>query len=204
MPIVTFFQERPLFFFALLFFIYNKWKGSQPWPDYGGNITKVHNLQEWDSLLKSSGSSKVVVVDAYALWCPPCKSAAPVYAKLSEEFSEETCCFAKIDVDHAKDVAQRLQISAMPTFKVHVSAHRGRAHTRCPALLSLRSTTLPLDCISRSTCYLASLSPSLPPSLLLSQFFKDGKEVGAQQGWCGEAKMRELCASHGAKPAKKD
>ena len=108
MPIVTFFQERPLFFFALLFFIYNKWKGSQPWPDYGGNITKVHNLQEWDSLLKSSGSSKVVVVDAYALWCPPCKSAAPVYAKLSEEFSEETCCFAKIDVDHAKDVAQRL------------------------------------------------------------------------------------------------
>jgi thiol-disulfide isomerase/thioredoxin len=95
--------------------------GSQPWPDYGGNITKVHNLEEWDGVLKPA--NRLVVVDAYALWCPPCKAAAPVYAKLSEEF--ENCCFAKVDVDNARDVSQRLGIQAMPTFKV-------RAHTTSP------------------------------------------------------------------------
>jgi thioredoxin 1 len=86
-------------------------------PEFGGRITKVHNLQEWDALL-AEDDKRVVVVDAYALWCPPCKSAAPVYAKMSEMFTEESCVFAKIDVDHAKDVAQRLGIKAMPTFKI--------------------------------------------------------------------------------------
>ena len=158
-------------------------------------------------MLKSSGASKVVVVDAYALWCPPCKSAAPVYAKLSEEFSQETCCFAKIDVDHAKDVAQRLQISAMPTFKVREPATRRAVRAQSAAALLSRSALS----IFSFDCRVGYVFPPSPPLCLFlpccvpaSQFFKDGKEVGSQQGWCGEAKMRELCASHGAKPAKKD
>ena len=57
-------------------------------------------------------------MDAYALWCPPCKTAAPIFAKLSEEYSAESCMFVKVNVDDARDVAQRLGISAMPTFKV--------------------------------------------------------------------------------------
>ena len=46
----------------------------------------------------------------------------------------------------------------------------------------------------------------MPPRLAscVLQFFKNGKEVHAQQGWCGEAKMRELLIQHGATPAKKD
>lgn len=114
--IIAFAQSNPLLVFMLCFMIYNKWKGSQPWPDFGGRITKVENLAAWNELLKAN-ASKVTVVDAYALWCGPCKTAAPVYAKLSEQFSESTCCFAKVDVDHASDVARALGISAMPTFK---------------------------------------------------------------------------------------
>lgn len=129
--IVSFAQSNPLLVFAILFFAYNKWKASQPWPDFGGKITKVGSLEDWDTLLKTSGPSKVVVIDAYALWCPPCKSAAPVYAKLSEEFSEESCCFAKVDVDHARDVAQRLEVSAMPTFKVREPATPAFPHASC-------------------------------------------------------------------------
>jgi thiol-disulfide isomerase/thioredoxin len=113
--IVGFVQANPFLIIAILFFVYNKWKSSQPWPDFGGCLTKVHNCQEWDELLKRP--DRLVVIDAYALWCPPCKQAAPVYAKLSEEFTPETCCFAKVDVDEARDVSQRLGIQAMPTFK---------------------------------------------------------------------------------------
>lgn len=115
--IINFVQRNPILVFAVLFFIYNKWKASQPWPDVGGRITTVHSLAEWDALLASAGK-KVVIVDAYATWCPPCKTAAPVYAKLSEAFSESSSVFAKVNVDEAKDVAKRLGISAMPTFKV--------------------------------------------------------------------------------------
>eukprot|EP00966_Prymnesium_polylepis_P067201 1560152-Prymnesium_polylepis.1 len=94
-------------------------QSKQPWPDYGGRITKVHNLGEWDALVKECESTgKVLIVDAYALWCPPCKAAAPTYAKLSEEFSDESTCFAKFDTDEARDVARKLEISAMPTFKI--------------------------------------------------------------------------------------
>ena len=128
--IITFAQNNPLLIFAILFFLYNRWKGSQPWPDFGGRITKVHNLTEWNALLKAN-ASKLVVVDAYALWCPPCKSAAPVYAKLSDAFSEDSCCFAKIDVDEAKDVARSLQISAMPTFKFFKGGAEVHAQQGC-------------------------------------------------------------------------
>ena len=127
--IISFVQTNPLLVFAVLFFLYNKWKGSQPWPDFGGRITKVHNVEEWDALLKAD-AKKVVCVDAYATWCGPCKVAAPVFAKLSEVFTEDSCTFAKFDTDESRDVAQRLQISAMPTFKlfkggVEVESQRG-------------------------------------------------------------------------------
>lgn len=162
--ILAFVQANPFLALAILFFLYNKWKGaqssphnslpaslsipnhkcacstlchttgSQPWPDFGGNIKKVASLAEWDELLKVP--NRLVVIDAYALWCPPCKAAAPVYAKLSEEFTEASCCFAKVDVDHARDVAQRLGIQAMPTFKVIAASS---------ATHIMRSRSLPLS-----------------------------------------------------------
>ena len=129
--IVSFVQSNPVLVFAVLFFLYNKWKSSQPWPDYGGRITTVHSVSEWDALLASS-KDKVVVVDAYATWCPPCKAAAPVYARMSETFAESSCTFAKFNTDEAKDLARKLGITAMPTFLIfkdgtQVEAVRGFA-----------------------------------------------------------------------------
>ena len=58
------------------------------------------------------------MVDAYATWCPPCKAAAPVYAKMSEEYSGATTIFTKFNVDEVRELGSTLGISAMPTFKV--------------------------------------------------------------------------------------
>ena len=44
------------------------------------------------------------------------QAAAPVYARMSEEFTSVT--FAKVNVDEVRDVAKLLGISAMPTFKL--------------------------------------------------------------------------------------
>merc|ERR1712196_157501 len=87
--------------------------------DYGGRITSIHSMEEWQSTLAKAEANKgIVCVDCYATWCPPCKAAAPVFAKMSETYTEESCIFAKVNVDEVRDVAAALQIKAMPTFKV--------------------------------------------------------------------------------------
>jgi thioredoxin 1 len=75
-------------------------------------------MAEWKNLLASSAAKKqLLIIDAYAMWCPPCKAIAPVYARLSEEFTAESTLFAKVDVDKCGELSTELKISAMPTFK---------------------------------------------------------------------------------------
>ncbi|EOD18409.1 hypothetical protein EMIHUDRAFT_420431 [Emiliania huxleyi CCMP1516] len=111
--IVAFVQQNPILVLMVLYIFYRMFQSRQPWPDYGGNITAVKSLEDWRSLL--NGSS-LTLVDCYATWCPPCKAAAPVFARMSEEYPDVT--FAKVNVDDAADVAKQLGISAMPTFKL--------------------------------------------------------------------------------------
>ena len=85
----------------------------QPWPDVGGRITSVHTLEEWQALCAKKGP---MIVDFYATWCPPCKAAAPIYARMSEEEAFAKCTFAKVNVDEVRAVASSENVSAMPTF----------------------------------------------------------------------------------------
>ncbi|KAK3352249.1 thioredoxin-like protein [Lasiosphaeria hispida] len=59
----------------------------------------------------------VVLVDAFATWCGPCKAIAPTIAKWAEELEfKNKVHFAKFDVDDVPELAQELGIRAMPTF----------------------------------------------------------------------------------------
>ena len=81
--------------------------------------------------------NKVVVLDAFATWCGPCKVIAPQVSKFVSlpypsnpktstnilslnRFSDEFtgAHFVKLDVDEVPDVAQELGIRAMPTFLI--------------------------------------------------------------------------------------
>jgi len=59
-------------------------------------------------------SDKLVVVDAFAEWCGPCKAISPKVSAWSDEHTDVD--FVKFDVDESPDVAQELGIRAMPTF----------------------------------------------------------------------------------------
>ncbi|XP_052087696.1 thioredoxin-like [Mytilus californianus] len=76
-------------------------------------VKVIGNKAEFDGVLKGSGDT-LIVVDFFATWCGPCVNIAPVYQKLSGEYSD--CIFLKVDVDEAEDVAAECGISAMPTF----------------------------------------------------------------------------------------
>ncbi|OTA93722.1 hypothetical protein M434DRAFT_395397 [Hypoxylon sp. CO27-5] len=76
----------------------------------------VHNIQTADEFKQAIKDHKVVLVDAFATWCGPCKAIAPILAKHSNDEQFKEIFFAKIDVDDLPELAQELGITAMPTF----------------------------------------------------------------------------------------
>ncbi|KAF2736170.1 thioredoxin-domain-containing protein, partial [Polyplosphaeria fusca] len=75
----------------------------------------VHNLMDkadWDKALEVKDT--LLVLDAFATWCGPCKVIAPQVVKFSDAYPDAK--FYKLDVDDVPDVAQELGIRAMPTF----------------------------------------------------------------------------------------
>ncbi|EMR69254.1 putative thioredoxin-like protein [Eutypa lata UCREL1] len=85
-----------------------------PIPETSGEVHKVTSAAELDALLSST---KHVVVDFYADWCPPCRAIAPIFSKLADSHSSNgRLAFVKVNVDHVNDVAGRYNVSAMPTF----------------------------------------------------------------------------------------
>ncbi|KAI0523651.1 thioredoxin-like protein [Xylaria bambusicola] len=79
------------------------------------NMT-VHNIATKADFDEAIKANKIVILDAFATWCGPCKAIAPLVAKLSNEERFQDVYFAKIDVDELPELSQELGITAMPTF----------------------------------------------------------------------------------------
>ncbi|KAK4233669.1 thioredoxin-like protein [Achaetomium macrosporum] len=79
----------------------------------------VHNIATLEQFKETIAKNPVVLLDAFATWCGPCKAIAPQIARWAEDptFKDKTY-FAKFDVDAVPDLAQELGIRAMPTFIV--------------------------------------------------------------------------------------
>lgn len=58
--------------------------------------------------------NKLVVVDFYSDFCPPCKLYAPVFEKTQEKFKEEIK-FVKLNTDNAIDIAREYGVMSIPT-----------------------------------------------------------------------------------------
>lgn len=76
-------------------------------------VNEVHSKISFDASIGSS--DKLIVLDCFATWCGPCKVIAPEVVKFSEEFQDKAE-FYKVDVDQVPDLAQELNVRAMPTF----------------------------------------------------------------------------------------
>jgi thioredoxin 1 len=61
-------------------------------------------------------SEKLVLVDFYATWCPPCKMLSPILEKISN--SRVDFDIIKVNIDENEDLAIKYRINVVPTMVV--------------------------------------------------------------------------------------
>ncbi|MFW6014493.1 MAG: thioredoxin [Nanoarchaeota archaeon] len=62
-----------------------------------------------------SNSDIPVLIDFWAVWCPPCKMLAPVFEQVSQEF-EDKVKFAKVNIDEQQNLANNFSVTSIPTL----------------------------------------------------------------------------------------
>lgn len=83
-------------------------------PALGEPLTTSKQFRE--KVLKAD---KPVVVDFYAMRCPPCRRLLPILTKLEEEY-EGRLLFFRVDVDEAPRLAQQYGIRGIPTLLLYI------------------------------------------------------------------------------------
>lgn len=69
-----------------------------------------------DTFTQTIENNDIVIVDAWADWCGPCKAFAPTFEKASEKHDD--IVFAKLDTEANEGLAAALQIQTIPTLFV--------------------------------------------------------------------------------------
>ena len=64
-------------------------------PDLEG---QPHNIHEWDG--------KVIVLNFWATWCPPCRKETPMFVELQEELGAQGLQFVGIAIDEMNKVRE--------------------------------------------------------------------------------------------------
>ena len=77
-------------------------------------VQKV-DINNFDNEVLNNG--KITILDFYADWCGPCRKLSPIMEEIEQELSDKAK-FTKINTDENVELAQKYQISGIPTLLV--------------------------------------------------------------------------------------
>lgn len=103
--------------------IYDLDGGITNWQAQGMKTTKDNeplkgmNMKDYNQLLNEE---KLVMVDFYTTWCTPCKKMKPFLKEIAEEQAEKLTLH-QINTDKNTVVAQKLQVTGIPTILLYKS-----------------------------------------------------------------------------------
>lgn len=69
-----------------------------------------------DTFEETIEKNDIVVVDFWAEWCGPCKSFAPIYEEVSNQYDDVV--FGKIDTEAEQELGAHFQIRSIPTLMI--------------------------------------------------------------------------------------
>ena len=58
--------------------------------------------------------NKLVLIDFYAQWCPPCKMLAPILEEVQKNIQD--VLIVKIDVDQNENISRKFKIMSIPNM----------------------------------------------------------------------------------------
>jgi thioredoxin len=76
----------------------------------------VHTLNDEADLEKVLGEHDTVVIDFWAVWCPPCREFAPLFEHAAERHPD--LAFCRVNSDEAKPLARAFGVKSIPTLLV--------------------------------------------------------------------------------------
>jgi len=101
-------------------------------PDTDG---KLHELNEW--------RGKVIVLNFWATWCPPCRAEVPLFVNTQDKFRKQGLVIVGVAIDKTRDVANFID-SYFINYPVLVSE---QDNTELMARYGNRIATLPYSVV---------------------------------------------------------
>ncbi|PWB01301.1 thioredoxin family protein [Duncaniella muris] len=86
---------------------------------------KLSNIMTYDQEIRSS---KVVLMEFYASWCPHCQRMMPVVAQV-KELLDGRANVCQLDIDNNKEAAEAADVRSIPSFLIYVDGKEAWRHT---------------------------------------------------------------------------
>jgi thioredoxin len=106
-------------------------------------IGSIDNVEQFNKIMEIS-NERLLILEFYADWCPPCKELAPILEKIAEEKSE-TVAIYKIDTDRHSELMNSFRVTGIP----HVAFVKNKENVF--SLTGLYPKTMYLNVIEKFT-----------------------------------------------------